>query len=80
MCGMANNAMRNIRSAAVAQKQTDWFKEVEDDPNSTRLAIKAYLTKCGRGDKIRAKKKGFCIANYKEEVRQTSGTYGQFPI
>ena len=75
MCGMANNAMRNIKSAAVAQKQTDWFKEVEDDPSTTRLAIKAYLTKCGRGDRQRAKKNAFCIAYYKEEVRQTSGTY-----
>jgi hypothetical protein len=75
MCGMANNAIRNIKSAAIAQKQTEWFKQVQDDPNSTRLAIKAYLMKCGRGDKQRAKKNAFCIANYREEVRQTSGTY-----
>jgi hypothetical protein len=68
-CGGAFNAQRNIKAAAIAQGQEEWWNEVSADPHKLSTVVQAYMRRISpevTGAK-RNKRNAFCVATYKDE-------------
>jgi hypothetical protein len=79
MCGPAWNAIRNVRAAAVAQGQLEWWESVQADAAKLRAVVSSYHVRVSSevtGLK-RAKKNSFCIAQYRARM-QKSNSNGTF--
>jgi hypothetical protein len=67
MCGPAFNATRNIKSAAIAQGEGEWWETISSHPQKLRAVVAAYMARVSPDvtGSVRNKRKAFCVAQYK---------------
>ena len=68
-CGDDRKALQNLKKAAMAQDQMEWWEETIRDPTKLKRVVKDYKDRMPPPGK---KRKEFCILQYKEERRQES--------
>ena len=66
-CAEGRRALQNIKNAAVAQGQEEWYKTQIQDPKAMQKMVKSYLQQCPAPAKGK-RRASFSVSHYQEDL------------